>query len=1184
MTTYDTLYKNTVRYFYIFIFLIAITGTFHTPVAAQNNNSNDLVSTEALSSYNNVIEVQELSDISLALDKMVSLEVKGASVLDALQQIAEQTGLKLAYSSRLLTLNKILPSDVTATPAREALAIILDGTALKYAISRNGHLILMDDERLRQNKESSLPSSITNMEKNNLRNYKIEIQPQEETVEGRVTDAGSGESLPGVNIVVKGTNIGTATDLEGNYELDNVPTLQDTLVFSFVGYQRLEVPIAGRTEINVEMQSSAVTGDELVVIGYGTVRKSDITGSVSSVSVEEAMESGTFTNVDQLLQGRIAGVKVTQSSAAPGGGVSIRIRGSNSVNADNEPLYVIDGQPIENNPGVAPDRGQSVAFFSQAPASNPLNSLNPNDIESIEVLKDASAAAIYGSRGANGVILITTKKGRGDLQVDFATTTSVQKVANKIELLSASEFMMVQNELAVARGNDKLFSDDFINSVGNGTDWLDEILRTKLRQDYNISASLGDENSSFFASFNYSQNNGIVTNSGLDRIQGRVNYEYQKNKGKFGISLSSAQLDESIAPVSGGGNNVQTGAMNSAVNAPPVFPVFNEDGSFFQPTAGTNFSVTLDNPVAIAEGATAERRTNRFFGNIFAEYELIPGLLARVRLGGDVQRVRSDAFNSTVTFRGRAQNGIAQIKTSEDTNFLIESTINYTTSYKEHNINVLAGYTFEDFESRNFTGELTNFPSDLLGTSNIGIGSSENDLLNSTLDTSQLISFFGRINYNFSDRYILTTTIRADGSSKFGENERFGVFPSIALAWNSLEGRSIDGLSELKLRASWGRTGNERIGSGKPFSTFSGSGNVLFGETTFSSVAPVRISNPDLKWETTRQYSVGIDYGLFEQRVTGSFEYFNKSTTDMLFDLPVPLSTGFGFVTRNTGKISNTGFEISLNSINISNKDFIWRTSFNVATLNNKVKDTGPVPQFIASAQGFSSDAAIVRPGLPLFAYFGFQAEGIFQEGDDIANSAQPNAIPGAPRWKDVNGDGQITGEDRVNLGDPIPDYTFGISNTFSYKRFDLNIFFEGAQGQQLVSRGMRDTVAPNEPFRNSIAEPLLNRWTPENPTNKYPSFVSFEEIGDRVVNSFTVEDASYIRLRNVRFTYRFPVQNINLLRHGSVYVSGENLLLITDYSGFDPDVNTAGQSNVVVDQNAFPRARTITFGVNLGF
>jgi len=996
----------------------------------------------------------------------------------------------------------------------------------------------------------------------------------------------NGDLLPGVTIVEKGTTNGTTTDTNGNFSL-NLLSNNAMLVVSYIGYVTQEVNIGNRTTIKILLQPDAKSLEEVVVVGYGTVKKSDVTGSVISLQPED-LNKGLNTSVDQLLQGRAPGVQVTQSSSEPGGGVSIRIRGTSSINAGNEPLYVIDGLLIDNAPPVS---NNGTEFGGNPPPRNPLSALNPADIQSIEILKDASATAIYGSRGANGVVLITTKRGAdGKMKVDYNLSLAASQIARKLDILNTAEYIQVMNDLAVARGNKPVFSDNNIQEIGAGTDWQDQVLRQAITQNHNLSLSGGSGKTRYYTSFNYTNQEGIIINSQFERFQGRINLEHQaSDKFKFGLNLNTSRLLNDYVPVNGFGINQQADLLNAALNTPPIFKVFDENGSYIRPENGLNVSVTLDNPLALANGTLGEEKTNRTFGNIYGEYNILPDLVFRLNFGTDRSNSRRDIYRSTITNVGLASKGIATIATGELSNYLIEGTFNYKKNIgQKHDFNVLAGYTFQQFDDLEFAGSIRGFASDIIKTNNLALGNTDLDDLSSNSVTRTLSSYLGRVNYSYKDKYLLTASVRADGSSNFGQNNRFGVFPSFSFAWKLTNEPFLSQtnlFSDLKLRIGWGQIGNDDIGAARALSTYSRVNDRLsgavFGNNLVTSVSAARIPNPDLKWETSEQVNVGLDYGLLAGRLNSSIDIFRKTTRDLLLELPIPQATGFSFVTTNIGEIRNSGVELLLSSKNLVG-NFKWNTTINFATLKNEVISLGPIAEIIRSTAGIN---AIARPGDPLFAYYGYQAEGIFQSADEIANSAQKGiAEPGVPRWKDVNQDGQITGEDRVVLGKPFPDFTFGLSNDFAYKKFSLNIFVEGVQGVDLFYWGLVDALYANDPYRNRLAEPLLNRWTLQNFTNQWPSGINDTKYQGDWNNSFTVVDASFIRLKNIQLTYQIPFKSAGFIRNASVSLAGQNLALITDYPGFDPDVNSTGTGNVRLDRNAYPASRTVVLGINVGF
>ncbi len=1011
------------------------------------------------------------------------------------------------------------------------------------------------------------------------------VRAQERQISGTVRDE-NGTPLPGASIVEKGTTNGTESDFDGNFSI-TVTDENAVLVISYIGFTAQEIPVSGQSNLTITLQESTAALDEIVVIGYGTQLKSDLTGSVSSLRTED-FNPGANVSVDQLLQGRAAGVQISQASSAPGGGLSIRIRGASSLNAGNEPLYVIDGYPIDNSPNLG-SGGAAQVGNNQSPR-NPLNALNPADIESIEILKDASATAIYGSRGANGVIMITTKKGRaGKMSVTYDVYAGMQTVAETIDVLSTSEYIDAINALSLDLGNDIVFTDEDIARIGQGTDWQDQVFRTAPVTNHNLSIQGGSERTSVYASFNYFDQEGVVRNSGIRRFAGRINVDTKiGERAQLGINFNTSLVEDNNN-VDGVNTNEQAGPINTSQLYDPTEPIFNEDGSFAQSP-----NLTINNPLALVNGISSLSETNRTFGTAFLNYDFTDNLSAKFNFGTDRQQTRRDIFNSTQTIRGGNQSGIANIRVLERSNYLFEYTMNYKKTFNErHDLTVLGGVTFQQFDFREFEGSINGFPTDEIGTDNLALGDTNNDDLFSRRERNSLLSYLGRINYSFDNKYLFTASIRADGSSRFGENNKFGYFPSFALGWKLSEESFIpDTFSELKLRASWGQTGNQEIGNFNSLLTFQNGRNVVLGGNIEGSVIPARIANPDLRWETTEQLDIGVDIGLFNGRLNTTLDYFSRTTSDLLFRLPLPLASGFNSILTNVGEVENTGFEVLINSTNVVAGDFKWDTSLNFSTIRNEVIDLGRIGDeniVTGNIQGVGN-TSVIQEGEALASYFGYVVTGFFQEGDDIANSAQPTAQPGYPIFEDRNGDGVINPDDQTVIGSPFPDFIYGIRNSFQYKNWNLDIFFQGQEGADLLNVNLIESLYPANFRRNRLAETILDRWTPQNPDAQWPSSVNPNAYGGSRVNSLTVEDASFFRLKNVQLSYNVPVSNITFLNSLRLYVTGQNLFTITDYSGFDPEANSfnspnsPGAGNVRIDYSSYPLARTYILGLTASF
>ncbi len=1087
----------------------------------------------------------------------MSIKFVNISIQEALEIVAEKAKVGFSYNPVAIP-DKKITLEMNNVQAHEILYKILEGTNLEPVVPESKDVIVI-------------------REKENLNVDEILIQ----NISGTVTDAQTGEALPGVNVIAgEGAGdspIGTTTGMNGEYEIE-VPDEINTLIFSYVGYERLEVPIEGRTEINVEMGQDVQMLEDIVVVGYGTQRRQDLTGSVTSVTSDDFVQ-GINTSPGQLLQGKVSGAQVTQTTGEPGGGMSIRIRGASSINANNEPLYVIDGYPIDNSSTIGATGGPGIG--NDPSPRDPLSTLNPNDIESIEILKDASATAIYGSRGANGVVLITTKKGeRGSFQIDYSFNAGAQSVSDRIEVLSAQEYIEVINGISVEGGGEPVFSQDEINQIGEGTNWQDQIFRTAFTQNHNLSFSGGTENTTYRGSLNYFDQEGVVKRTGIDKYIGRLNVQrdFDDDKGNIGINLS-ASLVNNLNSTENLTINESSGPINAALLYDPTEPVYNEDGSFYRSPF-----LTIDNPMAKVQGVDTEGKDTRTFGNAFLQYNFTESLIGKLNFGFDLMNSKRDFFNSSATINGDGLNGVADISVLERNNFLAEYTMRYEKDFNQnHSLNLLGGFTYEEFNTELFSGNISNFVTEELGYNNLNLGDTGNDNLSSSKNENRLISYFGRANYQLMNKYLFTSTLRVDGSSRFGANNKFGLFPSVAFAWRLSEEEFVsDFFDDLKFRVSYGETGNEQIGNDVFLSTFVPSGNVAFGSTVNNTLAPSRIANPDLKWETTKQFDIGVDFGIWDSRVNGSIDWFLKNTEDLLLSRPLPNASGFGSRVENVGAIKNSGIEFQISTRNVQTSNLFWETSFNAAYIQSEVTDLGGIGPIITGSLQDVGNTTIFREGDPMSAYYGFETDGIFQTEQEAANSAQPEAIPGHLKFVDQNGDGVINADDRKIIGKPTPDWTFGITNNINYGNFNLNIFIQGQLGAELLNQNRLQSATPTNFRRNKIAEQALDRWTPQNTDAKWPSGVnSSANLGGREVNTLYLDDASYVRLKSVRVSYNIPT---NLIRSASVYVTAENLITFTDYLGSNPEANALGSSNVTVDMSTFPISRTFMVGMNLGF
>ena len=1001
--------------------------------------------------------------------------------------------------------------------------------------------------------------------------------------------------------------------MEGNYKL-SVTDDATTLVFSYVGYFPEEVAINGQSTIDVILNPDITSLSEVVVIGYGTQEKQDISGAISSIKTED-IGNMPLTGLDQLMSGQAAGVQISQSNAAPGGALRINIRGSVSVSSGQQPLYVLDGFPIS---------------IGNNQDSNPLNNINPNDIESIEVLKDASASAIYGSRASNGVVIITTKKGKtGKAQFDFDFYTGVQQVERKIDMLNASEFAAMHTE---ARNNSYLdffgdqgaqITDDNATrialgatssalyhveerfadpaSLGEGTDWQDEIFRNAPITDARLSARGGNENTKYYISGGYFNQQGVVIESGLQRYSFNTNLESQvASKVKLGFSLNTAYTESDIVNAESSWHS--GGVVTSALSMPPTMTVFDDAGNYqdlldVYPSGGF---VDVPNPVQSAR--ETERTAGRFrtTGTFYAEYEILEGLKFKGLFGADYSTYQEDKFSfGTLNQRAWAGNRAFQRK-STSLNYLSEFTLDYTKTFEGgHNLSLLGGYTIqkETFESSRV--ESNDFPNDLVKDVTGGI------ITDYTSNPQEwgLLSFLSRVNYDYQGKYLITMSLRRDGSSRFGDNTRWGNFPSASVAWRISEEafmQNIPLIDELKIRTSYGLTGNNAIGNYAAIGlltadNYTVNGGVQLGQRKSS------LQNDELGWESTTQFNIGLDLALFAGRLSVSTDYYDKYTKDLLLNVPISSITGVTNYTTNIGEVSNRGWEFSLNSNNLVG-NFKWSTSFNISGNRNKVEKLGlnDDPIFTGAIAGQSHVAMI---GEPIGSYVGYQWDGLYLTQEDLDNAPDIQTIGGRPnfigdvRWKDVDGDGDVDLDDQTVLGSWEPDFVYGLTNNFAYKNFDMSIFIQGSQGNEVYNIQKRN-LGVMVMYTNQYAETLNRYQSPENPGNGVLPKMKRAIANSSTVRSsdYYVDDASYLRIRNVTLGYTLPPDVLNRLKISSLrtYLSVQNVYTFTDYINYNPEVSASNTTNAFntginpltpgIDYGSYPTARTFIVGLNLTF
>jgi TonB-linked SusC/RagA family outer membrane protein len=1064
------------------------------------------------------VVLQSLAGTSYSQNTTLSISLKNAAVQTVMQQIEDQSDFYFLYSRTVIDVDRTVDVQVKNAKIADVLSVLFKNTDVDYKVE--GRQIVLSKGT----------------------DFSVSANQQQKSVSGKVTD-GSGSPLPGVTIVVKGTSNGTIADTNGNYSLSNVPA-NATLQFSFVGMQMQEIVVGNKSTIDVTLTEETIGIDEVVAIGYGTVRKSDLTGSVSSVK-SEALNAFPSSNVLQALSGRSSGVQVIQNTGAPGASTSIRIRGANSIQGSNEPLYVVDGFPI-NNP----------------------TALNNSDIESIEILKDASSTAIYGSRGANGVILITTKRGKeGKNNVDFETSYSSQSLIRKLDLMNAREYATLYNTKAINDGVSPYFSDDQISGFGEGFDWQDFVYRTAPTLTTSLNVSGGNEKTKFSISGSVLNQDGIIKGSNYNRYSARTNLDHQFSK-KFTASLSSTltRIDTDRKDSGGGarGNSLIASQM-----APPTLTPYNDDGSYRVLAVVYPFvAPDLINPLNFINEQSSVIRANIALINTALIFTPTKDLTIKVSGGVENRDDRTDSY-TTRTFIN--SDGSASVSANQYTSLLNENTINYSRTFKnDHQISALAGLTFQDFVSTNISGSGTGFLSDVFETYDLSAAITPG-IPGSGYSKSVLLSYLGRVNYSFKSKYLATVSYRADGSSKFSKGNKWGYFPSAALAWRvSEEGFLKDDptVSNLKLRTSWGATGSQAIG---PYVTLNqlSSGKTVFNDALYNSFAPGTNLPGNLKWETTEQVDIGLDIGFIDNRVSITADYYIKNTKDLLNSVVLPSSLGFTRTIQNIGKVQNKGFEFGLDAQLFRKDNFKWDINTNISFNRNKVVKLYNGEDILTGSVGvvaLQDNTSILREGRPIGQFWGYVEDGY----DD----------KGKIKYVDLEPDGKLTIADKTYIGDYNPDFIYGINSNMTYKNFELNIFLQGTYGNDLFNLSSVTYGYDFVSGLNMVKEVLTDSWTPTNINAKYPiiSRNTSVNISDRFI-----EDGSYLRLKNIQLTYNLPVQRLkmNLIQSLQIYASGQNLVTLTRYSGWDPEVNSSGLG---VDNKSYPMSKSFTFGVRTRF
>lgn len=964
----------------------------------------------------------------------------------------------------------------------------------------------------------------------------ISISNSQETVTGKVVD-NLGIPLPGVSVILEGTTSGSDTDFDGIYNVNGNFTENSVLIFSYIGFKTLKIPVKGRSTIDIQMEEDVNALNEVVIVGYGSQQKKDITGSVSTID-GEVFESRPNTQVGALIQGQSAGVQVLANSGKPSEGFNIRIRGVNSITAGSDPLYVVDGVPTTDT-----------------------RSINPSDIDTITILKDASSTAIYGAQGANGVVIITTKRGTTSKpKVVLDAYTGVAQVWNTLEVLNGEQYQDLMMELGLVT--------DF-DSFTARTDWQDEIFQNGLSQNYQASVSGKTEGTNYFISAGYISQEGAVRSAELERNNFKINIDQEINKN---IKIGSRIAYTEYRDVDVNDNNAvnQGGVLLGALTSPSIIGVFNEDGMF-----ASNPFQNWENPLASTDGLQREFNSRRFLGNLYLEAKIFKDFTYRINYGIDNNDGIFDSFLDPFrTGFGVAIGGQGINNTNRSSFYILENTLSYKKVFSKHNVEALLGSVNQKFKFENSTIQTRNFASASITTPNGG-----SELFAASADKSERAnsSFISRVNYSYDDKYLITANFRADGSSAFGPNTRWGYFPSFSLGWRVSKEKFISDdsfISDLKLRAGWGIVGNDQIANYAYLGRVGSGANYPFGGSVQPGTFPASIENLDLKWEESEQTNVGIDISMFDNRINITADAYIKNTNDLLLNAPLPTSTGFSSAIQNIGALQNRGIEFSFNTLNIETDNLTWNTSFNISFNRNEVISLVGQEILQGGIAGGRGEASIVREGLPLGSLFGFIFGGV--------DPATGNAF-----YIDRNGNSTFTPtpDDRTIIGDANPDFFYGLTNTLNYKGFGLSVFLQGSQGNDILNATRIETEGLLDPKNQSTA--VLNRWRQPGDITTIPRATFGNSDNSRVSTRF-IEDASYLRFKAVTLSYDIPEKFLNVLNVSNfrVYATGENLFTITNYSGFDPEVNAFGGSNTIqgIDFGTYPQTRNLIFGFNVAF
>lgn len=1080
------------------------------------------------------------------LDQQV---VFGMKLTNAIKLMEEQYGIVFIYDVSLLKDKTVKYREALPENILDASKDIVKGYSLR-AVRLNEHSYAILP--VAKPKPIVLPQRVTDI--------------KVETIRGHVTDAGSGETLPGVNIALKGTNLGTATSSDGNYSLE-VPSLKDTLLFSYIGYQTQVVPINGRHTINIALKSVTVNENQIIVVGYGQQKRRDVTSSIASVSADQ-IANEPAQQVGQTLEGKVAGVQIDQNTGNPSSGFMMHIRGVASVNdRSTQPLYVVDGNPMADP-----------------------NDISPSDISNIQILKSASATAIYGARGANGVVLITTKHGYSGakMRVNLNMYNGVQ-YAKRAPLVDAQQYAMLYNEALTNGGDAPAISN--VSSLGKGTDWQNVIYRPGQTRNINLSISGGNKKTTYYVSGQYEKNLGVVRTTFFKRLNLQFNSEHKvASFFKVGENLNiSRENYYSIDAYS------TTGLFDRGVARDPAVPIKNTDGSWADVPHGGNLAAQF------ARQENADNGTSRpvLTGSGYMILNPLKQLTFKSQYNFVYGSTTTSTFNPAYFISTTDQNAVSNLTKAETQwkDWNLENTLHYKIAFGKNNMDAMVGMTAQENNDQSFSAYGENLPP----SSSLYGGLRYLDLAESGQNVTgsggkwAMLSYLGRINYNYNDRYLATINYRIDGSSKFGQNNRYGYFPSFSLGWRLSQEkfmRKFNFINNLMLRGGWGEIGNQESLPDYAFASSVTRGlNYNYNGNWMPGQAPEGSGNPDLKWESVKETDIGLSFTGFKNSVDFKFDYYYKITTDMLLQIPVVAYSGIQRPAyQNGGEVLNKGFEVSLGYQRTTPGNFYYSISANVSHNSNELtKLTATTSEILGGWVSFIGSNYLTRAtvGEPLGYFYGYKMDGLFQTQADINNHAtQPNAVPGDIRFKDLNGDGVIDSKDQTYLGSPWPKFTYGINANFSYKNFDLRLGFTGEYGNKIFA-AWKWTWEGGNWFNYDRA--ALGRWHGPGTSNSMPRLDINDPNNNLRISDWYIEDGSYVKLKNIQIGYTFP-QKLVHLRRLRVYVTGTNLLTITKYTGQDPEIGTITNNipynaplYVGIDAGNYAVPRTITLGVNIG-